>query len=348
MVKYLYMKCTHLCFWIKGNKIPALPLFRDRSSLWNKQKWWSGRISSLKIHQFYKIYLYASSRNKIPLGNKAEGKYIINYSGWYFWVAVLGSLAVLRVAGAPHPATVQYEWVGRCAAEGALSALMRCSHYENLLCVFTTSERGKWLSGKPGVCNKYLRCCCHSSLCGSNLLVLKFLIIPASFQTWALHLLLCLKQVLGWESRDCCSLTAWAGAAGYSHSAQRDLGRWHQTALPWDAPAVAGLVQPGLALHWCPGVSLSEEFARWSPCRTPGCVLSLCHDPKTVSDNISRKGQRNTIYSSWSKQKSCLASARAEIPILGARVRLLPGYWWQPPQTPIRIAALSCCAIYIY
>lgn len=60
----------------------------------------------------------------------------------------------------------------------------------------------------------------------------KFLITPASFQTWALYLLLCLKQVLCWESRGCCSLTAWAGAAAAYHSAQRDLGRWHQTALP--------------------------------------------------------------------------------------------------------------------
>lgn len=48
-------------------------------------------------------------------------------------MTVLGSWAVLRVDGAqhaPHPATFQYVWVGRCAAEGASSVFMRCSHYK--------------------------------------------------------------------------------------------------------------------------------------------------------------------------------------------------------------------------
>lgn len=48
-------------------------------------------------------------------------------------MTVLGSLAVLRVDGAqhaPHPATFQYVWVGRCAAEGASSVFMRCSRYK--------------------------------------------------------------------------------------------------------------------------------------------------------------------------------------------------------------------------
>lgn len=118
----------------------------------------------------------------------------------------------------------------------------------------------------------------------------KFLITPVFFQTWALYLLLCLKQVLCWESRDCWSLTAWAGAAA-SHSAQRNLGTWHQTALPWDARVIAGLVQPGLAMHWCPRVSLSEAFARLGRCRKADCVFSLYHDPpwKTVCDSINRR-----------------------------------------------------------
>lgn len=118
----------------------------------------------------------------------------------------------------------------------------------------------------------------------------KFLITPASFQTWALYLLLCLKQVLCWESRGCCSLTAWAGAAAAYHSAQRDLGRWHQTALPWDAPVIAGLVQPGLAIHWCPRISLSEEFAGLSPCRTPDM-----YSPSIMT----LPGKQCVIISSW-------------------------------------------------
>lgn len=143
--------------------------------------------------------------------------------------------------------------------------------------------------------------------------VVKFLITPASFQTLALYLLLCLKQVLCWDSRNCCSLTASADAAATSHSAQRDLGMWHQTAPPWDAPVSAGLVQSELAMHWCPRVSLSEDFARLSPCRTPDCVFSLYHDPpwKTVCENITRRNQRGIIYKSWSKQKSCSGQCKS-------------------------------------
>lgn len=178
----------------------------------------------------------------------------------------------------------------------------------------------------------------------------KFLITPASFQTWALYLLLCLKQVLCWESRDCCSLAAWVGAAAASHSAERDLGTWHQTAPPWDAPVTAGLEQPGFAVHWCPRVPLSVEFARLNPCRMADCIFSLYHDPprKTVCDNITRSDQRGIIYVSWNKQKSCSSQCKSRNTNPGCQGAIAARLLMSESSEPIRITVPSCCGVYIY
>lgn len=106
------------------------------------------------------------------------------------------------------------------------------------------------------------------------------------------------------EQRFCCSLTAWAGAA-----AQRVLGRWPHTAPPWDAAAVAALVQPGLAV---PQGLTEWGVCRLIPCRTPGCAFSPHHDPPgKVSDNTTRRDQRGIICISWSKQKSCCSQCKS-------------------------------------
>lgn len=120
---------------------------------------------------------------KIPLRNKSEHKDIINYSGWYFWVTVLGSLAVLRIAGtlpAPHPATFQHVWVARCAAESALSVFLRCSHRQNLLlCLYNFRNRQMALRKTWGLQQVFEVLLPFLSL-WVKFLGVKFLIAPAS------------------------------------------------------------------------------------------------------------------------------------------------------------------------
>jgi len=65
--------------------------------------------------------------------SERQGKQIINYSGWYFWVTVLGLLAVgeLGIAGThpePHPAACQHAWMGTSLQKVFHPCFMRCSY----------------------------------------------------------------------------------------------------------------------------------------------------------------------------------------------------------------------------
>lgn len=104
----------------------------------------------LRYISFTKYICTLSAEKKVLLRAKAERKWIISYSGWHFWVTLLTSLALgeLGIAGEhpePHPATCQHGWMGTPLQRVFHPCFMRCSYWQNLVCVFASSERGKWL-----------------------------------------------------------------------------------------------------------------------------------------------------------------------------------------------------------